>query len=215
MRLKKRSTLALSLAIRAWRNDDLRASGSNLIDKGIVIVALVRDDGRGAQVLNRFCGTQDVGNRSVGDDQAQRATCRVHRQLQLGVQSARILVHDSLYRKFMAAFETAVRALVVAPPLSPDATMGPLISRSHHMRVQALVECGLTAGARVAFCGQMADEADQGFFMAPVVVAEPAADNVLWTDEIFGPVACVKSFRTDDDASRSRTTRATASSPRS
>jgi betaine-aldehyde dehydrogenase len=114
--------------------------------------------------------------------------------------TARILVHDSLYRKFMAAFETAVRALVVAPPTTPQATMGPLISRAHRMRVEALVERGLEAGARVALCGQVAEETADGFFMAPVVVAEPPADNVLWTDEIFGPVACVKSFRTDEDA---------------
>lgn len=114
--------------------------------------------------------------------------------------TSRILVHDRLYRKFMAAFETAVRALVVAPPQTSDATMGPLISRAHRMRVQALVERGLETGARVAFHGQIAARADDGFFMAPVVVAEPAVDNPLWTDEVFGPVACVKSFRSDADA---------------
>jgi betaine-aldehyde dehydrogenase len=117
--------------------------------------------------------------------------------------TARILVHDHVYRKFMAAFETAVRALVVAPPETSSATMGPLISSAHRTRVQALVERGMSEGARVAFCGQAADQGiaeEAGFFMAPIVVAEPTADNVLWTDEVFGPVACVKSFRTDDEA---------------
>ncbi len=114
--------------------------------------------------------------------------------------TARILVHDSLYRKFMAAFETAVRALVVAPPATQDVAMGPLISAAQRARVQALVEQGVRDGAQIAFHGHNANEAQDGFFMAPVVIAEPAADNVLWTDEIFGPVACVKSFRTDDEA---------------
>lgn len=114
--------------------------------------------------------------------------------------TARILVHDSLYRKFMAAFETAVRALVVAPPGAENASMGPLVSRAHRARVEALVERGVADGARVAFCGQVAEDANDGFFMPPVVVAEPPAGNLLWTDEIFGPVACVKSFRSDEDA---------------
>jgi betaine-aldehyde dehydrogenase len=117
--------------------------------------------------------------------------------------TARILVHDHVYRKFMAAFETAVRALVVAPPETSGAMMGPLISSAHRMRVQALVERGMAEGARVAFWGQVSDQVmveEAGFFMAPIVVAEPTADNVLWTDEVFGPVACVKSFRTDDEA---------------
>ena len=117
--------------------------------------------------------------------------------------TARILVHDNVYRKFMAAFETAVRAVVVAPPQGAegaDAAMGPLISTAQHARVAALVEAGIEAGAQIAFAGRLDPACADGFFMAPVVIAEPAADNVLWTDEIFGPVACVKSFRSDDEA---------------
>ncbi|WP_233886078.1 aldehyde dehydrogenase family protein [Paraburkholderia flagellata] len=117
--------------------------------------------------------------------------------------TARILVHDNVYRKFMAAFETAVRAVVVTPPQGAegaDAAMGPLISAAQHARVAALVEAGVEAGAQIAFAGQLDPACADGFFMAPVVIAEPAADNVLWTDEIFGPVACVKSFRSDDEA---------------
>ncbi|MBU9291489.1 aldehyde dehydrogenase [Burkholderia multivorans] len=114
--------------------------------------------------------------------------------------TARILVHDSVYRRFMAAFETAVRALVVAPPDVADVAMGPLISAAQRARVEAMLQQGIDAGARVAFSGRVADTGGDGYFMAPVVIAEPAADNVLWTDEVFGPVACVKSFRTDDEA---------------
>ncbi|MBB2929051.1 aldehyde dehydrogenase family protein [Paraburkholderia silvatlantica] len=114
--------------------------------------------------------------------------------------TARILVHDNVYRKFMAAFETAVRAVLVAPPQVADAAMGPLISAAQHARVAALVAQGVEAGAQIAFAGQLDPACADGFFMAPVVIAEPAADNVLWTDEIFGPVACVKSFRSDDEA---------------
>ncbi|MCP3724252.1 aldehyde dehydrogenase family protein [Paraburkholderia sp. CNPSo 3272] len=114
--------------------------------------------------------------------------------------TARILVHDNVYRKFMAAFETAVRAVVVAPPQGADASMGPLISAAQHARVAAHVAQGVEAGAQIAFAGQLDPACADGFFMAPVVIAEPAADNVLWTDEIFGPVACVKSFRSDDEA---------------
>ncbi|KUZ97701.1 aldehyde dehydrogenase [Burkholderia latens] len=114
--------------------------------------------------------------------------------------TARILVHDSLYRSFMAAFETAVRALVVAPPATEQVAMGPMISAAQRTRVESMVAQGIAAGARVAFSGRVADAGGDGFFMAPLVIAEPAADNLLWTDEVFGPVACVKSFRTDDEA---------------
>ena len=114
--------------------------------------------------------------------------------------TARILVHDSLYRGFMAAFESAVRALVVAPPAIEHVAMGPMISAAQRARVGTMVEQGIAAGACIAFSGRVGEAGGDGFFMAPVVIAEPGADNLLWTDEVFGPVACVKSFRTDDEA---------------
>ncbi|MFM0521548.1 MULTISPECIES: aldehyde dehydrogenase family protein [Caballeronia] len=114
--------------------------------------------------------------------------------------TSRIIVHDDVYRKFMAAFEAAVRALVVGSPRTENVAMGPLVSAAQRARVQALLEQGVADGAKIAFSGALDGACAEGFFMAPVVVAEPDTTNVLWTEEVFGPVACVKSFRTDDEA---------------
>ncbi|CAL8480114.1 aldehyde dehydrogenase family protein [Caballeronia sp. S22] len=114
--------------------------------------------------------------------------------------TSRIIVHDDVYRKFMAAFEAAVRALVVGSPRTENVAMGPLVSGAQRARVQALLEQGVADGAKIAFSGALDSACAEGFFMAPVVVAEPDTTNMLWTEEVFGPVACVKSFRTDDEA---------------
>jgi betaine-aldehyde dehydrogenase len=114
--------------------------------------------------------------------------------------TSRIIVHDDVYRKFMAILEASVRALVIAPPQTENVSIGPLVSRAQRARVQALLEQGVADGATIAFSGALDSACAEGFFMAPVVVAEPDTENVLWTDEVFGPVACVKSFRTDDEA---------------
>lgn len=114
--------------------------------------------------------------------------------------TSRVLVHQGIYSRFMLAFEQAVGSLAVAGPDAPNGVMGPLISESQRQRVQAMLKLGVEQGARIAFSGQVADQAGAGFFMAPVVVAQLAFDNVLWTEEIFGPVACVSSFSEDDDA---------------
>ncbi|SPB17747.1 aldehyde dehydrogenase [Caballeronia novacaledonica] len=114
--------------------------------------------------------------------------------------TSRIIVHDDVYRKFMAAFEAAVRALVVASPQTENVAMGPLVSRAQRTRVEALLAQGVADGAKIAFSGTLDSACAEGFFMAPVVIAEPDTANVVWTEEVFGPVACVKSFRTDDEA---------------
>ncbi|MFH7042265.1 aldehyde dehydrogenase family protein [Paucibacter sp. JuS9] len=114
--------------------------------------------------------------------------------------TSRILVHHSLYDRFMKDFQSTVQALIVAPPSDPTSAMGPLISDAHRSRVQALVEQGIAAGAEVAFSGQLAGTVGSGHFMAPLVIAAPDEHNILWRDEIFGPVACVRSFDNDAQA---------------
>jgi betaine-aldehyde dehydrogenase len=114
--------------------------------------------------------------------------------------TSRILVHDGIYRRFMSAFEIAVRELVVGPPAHAPSQMGPLVSKGQLARVRALLEQGVAGGAQIAFAGRLADCAGDGYYMAPVVVAEPPTDNLLWREEIFGPVACVRSFCDDAEA---------------
>ena len=114
--------------------------------------------------------------------------------------TSRILVDERLYERFMREFESAVQTLVVAPPDHPACGMGPLISHVHRARVQALLAKGIEAGARVAFSGRLSDDGGDGFFMAPVVMDAPREDNPLWREEIFGPVACVRPFGSDEEA---------------
>ncbi|WP_158937467.1 aldehyde dehydrogenase family protein [Burkholderia sp. S171] len=114
--------------------------------------------------------------------------------------TSRILVHSSLYDDFMARFEAVVKSMVVGPPSNPKSQMGPLVSAAQLSRVANAVADGLQDGARLAFSGTIDDQVREGFFLAPQVIADPDIDNVLWRDEIFGPVACVKPFQSDEEA---------------
>lgn len=79
MRLKNRSTrlrvrysatvAVLCLAIQTRWNDRLRAGSSNGLHEGIGTVALVREDGLCAQMLDQFLRARDVGDPSLSDDQ--------------------------------------------------------------------------------------------------------------------------------------------------
>jgi len=103
--------------------------------------------------------------------------------------TARILVNRRIRRPFVEALCAALDGLAI----------GPLISSQHRARVQTLVSAGLAAGAEVLSCGRVPEQAGDGYFMAPLLVA-CGADNPLWHDEVFGPVACVRAFDTDDEA---------------
>jgi betaine-aldehyde dehydrogenase len=115
--------------------------------------------------------------------------------------TSRILVHDSVYDEFGARLRAAVAALRVGGRLRPDANMGPVISRRQLERVQRYVAAAEADGIPVVAQGSVPPDAD-GFFVAPRVYADVPATHPLWTEEIFGPVACLRRFGTNEDAVR-------------
>jgi hypothetical protein len=78
---------SLCLAIRTRGNHDLRPGSPNPLHEVVSIVALICDHRSGAQMLDQLRGARDIGDLSFSYDQPQRATFRIHRQMQFGAQS--------------------------------------------------------------------------------------------------------------------------------
>ncbi|WP_018155910.1 aldehyde dehydrogenase family protein [Demetria terragena] len=108
---------------------------------------------------------------------------------------SRILVQDSVFDDFLARMEPAVRAVAVGDPASEDTDMGPLISAQQRSRVE-----GYLQDADILMTGSRPD--GPGFWMAPTVVRARAASDLVFTEEIFGPVTAVLPFRDEEDAIR-------------
>jgi succinate-semialdehyde dehydrogenase/glutarate-semialdehyde dehydrogenase len=79
-----------------------------------------------------------------------------------------------------------------------DTQVGPLINENQREIVEALVEDAADKGAKVLTGGKRLD--GPGFYYPPTVLGEVTPDAKLLTDEIFGPVAPVKSFATEEEA---------------
>jgi acyl-CoA reductase-like NAD-dependent aldehyde dehydrogenase len=108
---------------------------------------------------------------------------------------SRLLVQESVYDKFLALLEPAVRAFRVRDPSDAAAEMGPLISAAHRTTVASYVE-----GADVAFVGN-APEGDGWWFPPTVLLAHSPGDR-HWREEVFGPVLSVLPFRDEQEAVR-------------
>ncbi|MFJ9522448.1 aldehyde dehydrogenase family protein [Kitasatospora sp. NPDC101801] len=106
---------------------------------------------------------------------------------------SRILVQASVLDEFLAAFETAVRAVRVGDPTDEKTEMGPLISAAHRARVASYVN-------EPAFTGSCPD--GPGFWFPPTVLTPGRTDDRAFTEEIFGPVVSVVPFRDEADALR-------------
>ncbi len=109
---------------------------------------------------------------------------------------SRILVERGAMGDFMAEMERAVREVRVGDPLDESTQMGPLISADQLETVSSFVP----ADAPVAIRGDAPD--GPGFWFPPTVLAPVSNDDRAAREEIFGPVAAVIPFDSEDDAIR-------------
>jgi len=107
---------------------------------------------------------------------------------------SRILVERSVYDRFLALLEPAVRAVRVGDPADESTDMGPLISAEHRAHVASFVP----EGAGVAFRGSAPD--GPGHWYPPTVLAPAAPGDRTVREEIFGPVVTVLPFADEAEA---------------
>jgi succinate-semialdehyde dehydrogenase/glutarate-semialdehyde dehydrogenase len=89
-------------------------------------------------------------------------------------------------------------AMKVGRGTDPDVQVGPLIDEAQRSKVAELVDDAVSKGARVLVGGNKID--GPGYFFEPTVLTDVPDDARLLKEEIFGPVAPVKAFASDDEA---------------
>ena len=116
--------------------------------------------------------------------------------------TSRILVHSSLYDAFAEKFVAATAQLVVGDPLAATTDIGPLVDQRQQQRVLAYATLGVTEGATLLYQGTIPGHVDDehGFYVAPTVLGDVTSDMTVAREEIFGPVASLMRYETDDEA---------------
>ncbi len=110
----------------------------------------------------------------------------------------RFLVHESVAGDFSERLAERMRGLVLGRGTDSAVTTGPLIDQAARDGVQELVEDAVGKGAQVLVGGGPRDGA--GYFYEPTVLAGVPSDARVQSEEIFGPVAPVISFASDEEA---------------
>lgn len=115
-------------------------------------------------------------------------------QGQICMASGRILVHEKVATELTARLVAKAAHLVVGNPLD-GAALGPVINARQVERVQAIVQDTVRAGGRLEVGG-----GHEGLFYRPTVISGVKPGMRAYRDEVFGPVANVITFRSDDEA---------------
>ncbi|WP_435747662.1 NAD-dependent succinate-semialdehyde dehydrogenase [Nocardioides sp. SYSU DS0663] len=108
----------------------------------------------------------------------------------------RLYVHQDVAEEFVARFGAAVEALSVGPA-ADGCAIGPLITAAARDRVRRTVDEAVSAGARISHQATMPEAA--GHFYPPTVLVDVAPDAAIVQEEVFGPVAPVVTWSTDEE----------------
>jgi acyl-CoA reductase-like NAD-dependent aldehyde dehydrogenase len=117
---------------------------------------------------------------------------------------SRVFVERSAYDDVVAAMAKRTDELRVGPPLDEETELGPMISTGQRETSLDYLEIGQKEGARLVTGGEIPQVAggEGGFYLRPAVLADVRNDTRVAQEEIFGPVACLIPFDTEEEAIR-------------
>jgi acyl-CoA reductase-like NAD-dependent aldehyde dehydrogenase len=111
---------------------------------------------------------------------------------------SRTFVQRAIYDEFVERFAKRAESVDVGDPLADSTEMGPLISDGQRRTSLDYIEIGLDEGARKVAGGDAPD--GPGFFLRPTVLADVDNGWRVAREEIFGPIACLIPFDTEENA---------------
>jgi len=110
----------------------------------------------------------------------------------------RLFVHSSIADEFSQKLAERIGSMKVGNGLHDGTEVGPLVDQESLDKVAALVDDAVSGGATVLTGGGKID--GPGFFFDPTVITNVPAGSEIRTTEIFGPVAPIVTFDTDEEA---------------
>lgn len=121
--------------------------------------------------------------------------------------TSRVLVHTSIKDTVIEKLLARISLVKIGDTLSeemiafPGGQMGPVINKAQYDKIWRYIEEAKKLGCRF----EGGDKASvshlgSGYYIPPTVFIDPPEDSFVWSEEIFGPVLCIRSFTTEDEA---------------
>jgi aldehyde dehydrogenase (NAD+) len=148
--------------------------------------------GKGAAVVFDDVNIQDTATKLVG-------AITFHTG-QVCCDATRWLVHKSIYQKFVDECVKQMKNVKVGYQMDGSTQMGPVVNEKQRKRVLGYLEKGVKEGAKMIIEGGPAEVPGKtGHYVKPCLL-EGTLENVAAREEIFGPVAYLAKFESEDEA---------------
>jgi succinate-semialdehyde dehydrogenase/glutarate-semialdehyde dehydrogenase len=118
---------------------------------------------------------------------------------QICVAANRIFVHKNIHDKFLNAYIKRASELKLGFGVDESPDMGPLVTRKDRDRMFDLIDDAVSKGATIEYGGKIPKGLENGNWIQPTVISGMTTNMRLFTEEIFGPIAPIMSFDSDDE----------------
>ncbi len=117
---------------------------------------------------------------------------------QVCLSGTRILVHESVASSFAEKFRERASKIKQGDPRDEATDIGPQIHQVHFDRIKGFVDRAKAEGQTIVMGGEPNEELG-GLFFRPTLI-QPSAGSEIVTQEVFGPVLCMQTFSSDEQA---------------
>ena len=115
----------------------------------------------------------------------------------------RLLVPEDSRDEVVEVISNKIGRYTVGDPMDESTKCGPLVSKRQQQSVSSYISSGIEQGATLVAGGEgMPDGIESGFFVKPTVFADVSPDMTIFREEIFGPVLCITSYSSEEEAVR-------------
>jgi acyl-CoA reductase-like NAD-dependent aldehyde dehydrogenase len=121
---------------------------------------------------------------------------------QVCAAASRFYVHESLYEEFADKMVAMAKTLRYGDPMKMETVIGPVAYAAHRDKIEWYIEGAKKAGAKLLLGGERPNTAEtkNGFFVAPTIFGNCTNSMEFMQEEIFGPVAGIVPFKTQEEA---------------
>jgi len=125
--------------------------------------------------------------------------------------TSRVMIHESIEESFMTRLLERIALVKIWNTQSADALadqdcpqMGPVVSKPQYDKIWKFINEAKSQGIKCAYEGpdqsSMIASHGNGYFIPPYVFTDVPTTSRVWKEEIFGPVLCIRTFKTEDEA---------------
>ncbi|KAJ4167475.1 hypothetical protein NW754_011290 [Fusarium falciforme] len=119
---------------------------------------------------------------------------------QICFAATRVYVQSGIYDRFIEAYLEGLKAKrqVIGDPEAAETQIGPVVDKAQHDRIMGIISSAIEKkDGQVLIGGQKLG--DKGYFIEPTVFADTKDTSFIYKDEIFGPVAVINRFETEEE----------------